>query len=179
MNSQLTLHKTRPSIATKIISYTPGRLRLRVAQSDRLPERMQRITSILSSRPNIHQVKTNLHQGTIVINHLASQEGLTDVLATLEDLGLIFAEITEGKTEATTTITNAILDLNQRVFSASGGVADLRLLFPLGLGLLSVRQLILKGWQLEVIPWYVLAWYAFDSFIKLNTNHQEALKSES
>jgi hypothetical protein len=32
-----------------------------------------------------------------------------------------------------------------------------------------MRQLMIKGLQLEVIPWYVLAWYAFDSFLKLNT----------
>jgi hypothetical protein len=45
---------------------------------------------------------------------------------------------------------------------------DLRFLFPLSLSLLALRQLLVKGWQLELIPWYVLAWYAFDSFIKLH-----------
>ncbi|HLO88354.1 MAG TPA: hypothetical protein VK203_25575 [Nostocaceae cyanobacterium] len=178
MNGQLTLHKTRASIDTKIISRTPGRLRLRVAPSDRQPERMQRISSILESRPNISRVKTNLHQGSIVINHIATEDSLADVLTTLGDLGIIFAEITQGKTETASTISSALLDLNQRMFRASGGVADLRLLFPLGMGILSVRQLILKGWQLELIPWYVLAWYAFDSFIKLNINHQAAASTE-
>ena len=37
--------------------------------------------------------------------------------------------------------------------------------------MLAMRQLIAKGWQLELIPWYVLAWYAFDSFIKLHSTN--------
>ena len=39
---------------------------------------------------------------------------------------------------------------------------------PLGLGTLALGQLITKGPQLDKIPWYNLAWYAFDSFNKLN-----------
>jgi hypothetical protein len=33
---------------------------------------------------------------------------------------------------------------------------------------LDFRQLIIKGLQIDEIPWYSLAWYAFDSFVKLN-----------
>lgn len=45
---------------------------------------------------------------------------------------------------------------------------DLQLLVPVGFGAIALRQFLTKGLQLDDIPWYVLAWYAFDSFIKLN-----------
>lgn len=59
-------------------------------------------------------------------------------------------------------------DLNAQVRDISHDLVDLRTLAPLGLGAIALRQLLLKGLQVEDIPWYVLAWYAFDSFIKLH-----------
>jgi hypothetical protein len=58
-------------------------------------------------------------------------------------------------------------NLNQKIRQTSNGKVDLGFLIPLSFALLACRQLIIKGWQLELIPWYVLAWYAFDSFLKL------------
>jgi len=45
---------------------------------------------------------------------------------------------------------------------------DLRFLFPLILTLLALQQLFSKSPCLNTAPWYILAWYAFDSFLKLN-----------
>ncbi|MGJ5629745.1 HMA2 domain-containing protein [Nostoc sp. CALU 1950] len=162
--------KTPPKpISTKVVSSTPGRLRLRVAHSHRQPEKMQRIANALLANPHINQVKTNFHHGSIVINH----DGLENVLATLKDLGIIFADVSEGNTEAAAGVSSAVVDLNQRIKQLTHGAFDLRILFPLGLASLSVRQLFKRGLQLEMIPWYVLAWYAFDSFIKLHGTSQE------
>jgi hypothetical protein len=44
------------------------------------------------------------------------------------------------------------------------GRADLRTLLPVGLGALAVRE-VLSG-RAVAAPWYVLAWYAFDSFTR-------------
>ncbi|WP_228054719.1 DUF5132 domain-containing protein [Gloeocapsopsis crepidinum] len=69
---------------------------------------------------------------------------------------------------ATEYIIDAFKDINTQVRQATNNMADLQLLLPLGLGAIALRQLLTKGLQIEEIPWYVLAWYAFDSFIKLN-----------
>ncbi|MBD2561474.1 MULTISPECIES: HMA2 domain-containing protein [Nostoc] len=171
--------KTSPqSISTKVVSSTPGRLRLRVAHSHRQPEKMQRIASALSANSHINRVTTNVHHGSIVINHDGNDGSLENVLATLKDLGIVFADVTEGNTEAAAGVSSALVDLNQRVKQSTHGAFDLRILFPLGLASLSVRQLLNKGLELEVIPWYVLAWYAFDSFIKLHRTSQEQSTNE-
>ncbi len=44
---------------------------------------------------------------------------------------------------------------------------DLRLLVPLALGLLSLRQFARGDDRLSEAPWYLLAWYASESFSKL------------
>ncbi|MEA5506296.1 hypothetical protein VB735_24930 [Halotia wernerae UHCC 0503] len=173
-----TLKTPYQPISTRVVSSTPGRLRLRVAHSHRQLKKMQRIASALKANPHINQVKTNVHHGSIVINHDGEDGSLENVLATLQDLGIIFADIAEGNTEAAAGLSAAFIDLNQRVKQATDGTFDLRILFPLGLASLSLRQLFNKGLQLETIPWYVLAWYAFDSFIKLNKQSQNESTTE-
>ena len=79
---------------------------------------------------------------------------------------------------ASTTVIKTATDLNQRVKTATKDAVDLRFLVPLGFGILAMRQLVVKGWQLELIPWYVLAWYAFDSFIKLHSNNEQYVGRE-
>ncbi|MBE9014774.1 DUF5132 domain-containing protein [Chroococcidiopsis sp. CCALA 051] len=63
---------------------------------------------------------------------------------------------------------NVISSFNEQVRQTTGGVVDLRLLVPAGLGALALRQILIKGLELDEIPWYTLAWYAFDTFVKLN-----------
>lgn len=59
-------------------------------------------------------------------------------------------------------------EMNNLAGQATAGLVDLRLLLPLGLGALALNQLLKKGPDWESIPWNVLAWYAFDTFMKFN-----------
>lgn len=63
---------------------------------------------------------------------------------------------------------NVISEFNDQVKQTTAGVVDLRWLVPAGLGAFALRQMLSKGLQLDEIPWYTLAWYAFDTFTKLN-----------
>ncbi|OKH29325.1 DUF5132 domain-containing protein [Chroogloeocystis siderophila] len=74
----------------------------------------------------------------------------------------------QNKSGASEYIIDVFTEFNAQVKEMTNGVADLRLLLPLGLSAIALRQLLTKGLQIEEIPWYVLAWYAFDSFTKLN-----------
>lgn len=166
-------------ISTRVVSSTPGRLRLRVAPSHRQSGEMQRIANELQTNPNVHQVRMNIPNGSIIINHDGEDGSLNNVFTSLRDLGIIFGDIALGKSDAAEEVSNAVVDLNKRVRQATDNVVDLRFLFPLGLGIFSIRQLLARGLQLEIIPWYVLAWYAFDSFIKLHTTSQAQSNTKS
>lgn len=78
--------------------------------------------------------------------------------------------LTDGKSAIAQDLENVMSDFNADVNRMTNGVADLRLILPLALALLAIQQLLRQGFKLEEIPWYILAWFAFDSFIKLNNN---------
>lgn len=155
-------------IATKIVSFTPGRFRLKISRPYRQPDNIKTLATALENHPQVSQVQTNPTTGSIVVYH--SQETSADRLsAILQDLGLIYSEaVNTEKSETAEQVVNATNDLNRRVLEATNGLVDLRLLIPLGFGTLAIRQLLVKGLLLDSIPAYVFLWYAFDSFIKLH-----------
>lgn len=170
-SSELNGHKRMKSmtqpIQTHVVSQIPGRLRLRVASKHRHPENIEKIADTLAAHPHVEDVRTNYHTGSIVIHHTDHHEIAKDIIATAQDVMTIAGTIIE-RSEAAVGVSNAVQDLNQRVAHLTNGTVDLRFLLPLGFGTLAVRQLIVKGLQFDIIPWYVLAWYCFDSFIKLH-----------
>jgi hypothetical protein len=87
--------------------------------------------------------------------------------------------VTNGKSEVAKEVINIISDLNTDVGKMTNGVVDLRVILPLGIGLLSLRQLLTKGLELEEIPWYILAWYAFDMFARMNFEDENQLTNLS
>lgn len=162
------------SIVVRILSQTPGRIRIRVALSPRQREQINLIVVGLKHRSGIERVRANFHSGTITVFHNPKSINSVQILDLLTDLGLSFSKITPKYPSLTPEysmaaigVTQVTQDLNQKIRQTSNGKVDLGFLIPLSFALLAWRQLIIKGWQLELIPWYVLAWYAFDSFLKL------------
>jgi hypothetical protein len=160
---------------THIVSSTPHRTRFRVSQKRRNKAEMKRIAEALKAEPDVTEVHTNVQTGSIVVQHEYRHNSLQDISATLQDLGIILGTVVgveipsmDGKSAVASDLTSAVSDLNKRVGEATKGIVDLRFIIPLGLGTLAIRQLLRNGWQIEAAPWYVLAYYAFDSFIKLH-----------
>ncbi len=160
---------------THVVSSTPSRTRLRVSPKRRNHQEMARIANALNAHPEVHEVRTNLQTGSIVVHHTHNEGWQEEMTAILQDLGIILGSVADveeplsgGKSEVAGDIASAVKDLNERFGLATNGVVDLRMLFPMGLAALSLRELIQNEWEFETAPWYVLAWYAFDSFIKLH-----------
>lgn len=121
-------------------------------------------------------------KNSIVISEKV-KEALAQVQEVFEDLAAeVQAELAaQPQAETSTTqnqqsnrtpvaegLSNAVSQFNEQVKQTTVGVVDLRLLVPAGLAALAFRQMLSKGLQLDEIPWYTLAWYAFDTFMKLN-----------
>lgn len=87
--------------------------------------------------------------------------------------------VTNGKSEVAKDVINVISDINKDVSRMTNGVADLRVILPLAVALLSLQQVFRKGLQLDEIPWYILAWYAFDIFTRLNFEDETQLNNLS
>lgn len=158
---------------TQIVSATPGRTRLRVSTKRRNEKEMARIAAALKKKLKAPEADINVTTGSILVRH--PHKGVADLRAILQDLGVILDSATRipmpamgGESVVASDMSNAISDLNRRLGLATGGLLDLRILAPLGFGTLAVLQWMRRGWQFEIVPWYVLAYVAFDSFIKLH-----------
>ncbi|MEQ8753018.1 MAG: hypothetical protein RID09_05780 [Coleofasciculus sp. G1-WW12-02] len=174
------LRETTPEIGSspiyvELISQTPGRVRLRVAPEYRQSQDIEPLIKLLNERLEIYRVRANIHSGSITIFYAQDHINFEGVWAILQDLGVTFSPISEqprnsanGQSDAAASVTYAVTHLNHRVRRATDGMVDLRFLIPLGFSVLAIRQLVVKGLMIEAIPWYVLAWYSFDSFIKLH-----------
>jgi hypothetical protein len=186
--AQTVQNQDASKIQAQIISQTPGRIRLRVHHTHRHKHKLEPIGDALKKRVEIYRVKTNIPNGSITVHHGRELLSGEDIRAILKDLGIILVEITEeiplpldvnGKSSAAVGITKATTDLNQRVKKITRGAIDLRFIMPFTFAVLAWRQLWLRGLQFETIPWYVLAWYSFDSFIKLNQSGESSSQARS
>lgn len=78
-------------------------------------------------------------------------------------------------TQTADQLKDAVNELNAQIRWITNDLLDLRILFSAGLSAFAIRQLIVRGLCLEEIPWYAVAWYALDTFVKF---HPEAEASE-
>jgi hypothetical protein len=162
--------------AVAVVHATSGRLRLRVrATSTEVREVLDRVAHTADASPL--RVSTNLRTRSALVAWNPSEldvveavELLRNAHPALHDLTPPPDAIVQPRRQSTvaTHIAKSLSQADRRVFHATEGVLDLRMLVPIGLAAYSVRQLIRTGPQLGKTPWYVLAYYAFDTFIKLH-----------
>jgi Heavy metal associated domain 2 len=121
--------------------------------------------------PQIDKIRTNAQTGSITVYYEREQVNFEEVLSQLQNLGILIEDppkILSETSKAAANLKSMMAGLNQRVKQVTEGEVDLRFLIPLLFSLLALRQLFSKSPRLKTAPWYILAWYAFDSFLKLN-----------
>lgn len=161
-------------IYAEIVSQTSGRLRIRLAREARDQKLIHSLANYLKNKLEISRIRTNLQTGSITIFYATNLSNFQQIKADFLNLGVqlldrdFSPDVWTQKSLGAEKIVNFLGAVNQRVGQETQGTIDLRLLVPLGFSVLAIRQLLIKGLILDYIPWYVLAWYAFDSFIKLH-----------
>jgi hypothetical protein len=151
-----------------IVSNTPGRLRFRVAREHRQPATLATIADTLKSfADQVHTVRATVSTGSITLYYSGDAVDFNETMAALQQFGMVVVDVPSGRSQASTQVTNTLARANQWLAFQTEGTMDLRVLVPLIFAFLALRQLT-KSPGLNTAPWYVLAWYAFDSFCKLN-----------
>lgn len=170
--TEFPLEKVSTPLPLRVISRTPGRVRLRVPPEHREGETIAQIASTIQVFfPQIHTIRTNIQTGSLTVYYEREQVNFEEILSQLPSFGVIIdegAKILPETSQPAAKLTSAIAGLNQRVKQTTAGSFDLRFLMPLFLSLLALRQVFSNSPGLKTAPWYILAWYAFDSFLKLN-----------
>ncbi|MDR9402001.1 MAG: DUF5132 domain-containing protein [Halothece sp. Uz-M2-17] len=149
---------------------------------------------LITSAENVQQPSVRALLKAVIALQERGKEALAQLDEAIEDLRAeVEAELAqEGETESESEKTTAFYNEENSVFAemmikgmseldaslrkATQGTIDARSLLSILFAALALRQLILKGFQFDDVPWYVLAWYAFDSFIKFHD--RQALMSK-
>jgi hypothetical protein len=137
---------------------------------------MARLAEAIEESPKVSSVETNLRTWTIIVHH--KEEALADIKAEFKDLGVILMAAA-GVETSSRSLTDAVSSLDGRLCSASGGLLSLKLLVPVGFSVLAVLQIARRGFEIGGAPWYLLAYFAFESFIRFYGQEEQCEPAES
>jgi copper chaperone CopZ len=160
-----------------VVHAIPGRLRLRLERAGLSSEFVAALETTLLSTPGVHEVRVTVQTGSVVIRFDPAQldpERLIAQARASQLLELVRADRPEDLVKAVPTsltaarVQRAFHEVDVRLSELSQGRWDLRSVVPAAFGVLALRQIVTNFGDLAGVPWYALAWYAFDSFWKLN-----------
>lgn len=165
----------RGSHQARAVSVTPGRIRVRVERGPGSGADLVALSEALEPIPEIDDIRLRPHSSSAIIGF--DPRNIAAVHEQLSDLGIQMPrENPAAPADPVTSIRTAAGLINQEVTKRVPG-GDLRLLIPIALGLMSVRQVVRGEERLKDAPWYLLAWYASESFFKLQQADSSAGRS--
>ncbi|HEY2706167.1 MAG TPA: hypothetical protein VGL20_20995 [Candidatus Dormibacteraeota bacterium] len=164
---------------------TSSRLRLRLeGDPDEVAGLLERVASTAAAHPGVRSVRTDLRTGSALLTWDPEQLDLPAAIElcrkahqALRDIAppQLVGAVERPLSEAASRLLDRVSTANRRVHDATGGKVDLRFLVPAGFAALSLRQLLRTGPAVGSMPWYALAYYAFDSFVKLHGDGEPSL----
>jgi hypothetical protein len=166
-----------PPTKGQVVSVLPGRVRFRLRDADRAL--LPRIHQHLVFQPGIRKVMVNEMTGSVLVHCDHPTVSCQDILAMIYDLGVVvrnLEEATEGLgplTESNGTEKNLIAtvdDLDRRLSAATGKNIDLKMVLPLAVSSVGLRQLIVEG--LGDTSGLFLLWIGVDMYLRLNRRRQ-------
>ena len=145
-----------------VASAVPGRIRLR-ATDRRGRDRLASLADELGTWPDVTAVHVRSQSSSLVVRF--DPEHASAVADRLLELGVAVRPGGPSPVSRSpaTAIEVAAGAANRAVGRRLDGT-DLRVLVPLGLGLLAARRAMRGDQRLADAPWYVLAWYASETF---------------
>ena len=164
----------RPLATAHLVSATPGRVRLRLPAGATDRNLLAAASDALAARAEVRRAEARWQTRSLVVEF---DPGAGEAAwAALGELGLA-RPAAPPTTPAETAdpeaarVLGGLTRVNSLVARRTGGT-DLRTLVPVGLGMLALRQLVRGDQRLADAPWYVLAWYASETFQKFHAQRR-------
>lgn len=148
----------------RVASAIPGRIRLRaIDRAGR--QRLASLTDELGAWPEVTGVQPRAQSSSLIVR--CEPKHAPAVADRLRELGVDprAGGPSPAPRSPAAAIGGAASSANRAVGRRLDGT-DLRVLVPLGLGLLAARRAMSGDHRLADAPWYVLAWYASETFWK-------------
>jgi hypothetical protein len=169
----------------RLVHAVPGRLRLRLERNDLTAEFIQALEVALLTTDGVREVQVTPQTGSVVVRFDPTQLDLERLMAQARPRQLLALERADRPEDLKKTVPTSLTaariqrafhEVDVRLSELSQGRWDLRSVVPATFGVLALRQIVTNFGELAGIPWYVLAWYAFDSFWKLNEQARVTLQ---
>jgi copper chaperone CopZ len=160
-----------------VVSAVPGRVRLRSNHRPPAADHIAAVGRAFEAVEGVTAVTIRPSSSSVLVTFDPQDAHVATELSSL--LGPAGTESSVSRPiDLDVRITSAIGTVNHAVARSTGGI-DLRQLLPFGLGLLSLRQALAGRGRLTEAPWYLLAWYASETFLKLHDRPSEDPQSRT
>lgn len=151
-----------------------GRMRVRVEGSR--AERTRALRALREHLGDRTEVSVSPRTGSALITYDPSEMQVTTILTLLREADHVFDRLQtpaiqhiEGSSSAVgRRLQSGLGAANRSVYVATAGTFDLRVMVPAAFAGLALRQVVSQGLRVRDAPWYLLAYYAFDSYMKLH-----------
>jgi hypothetical protein len=164
----------RPLIV-RIVHASPGRIRAKVPREAFDSPLLRQAEDALLAVDGVQSVKRNPTASSVLVTYDPAVATVPALFAALADKNVTLVapqdepERSPGRGGARTTVAGWLAmpfrESDRKVADVTGHTIDVRTLLPIGLAALAARE-VLSG-RAHVAPWYTLAWWAFDSYLKL------------
>ena len=148
----------------------PGRLRVRFEPRPVDPEALAALLARLSQRPGVRSARYRPTSGSVVVEYdprAVREAALIGELPGARAPAARAGAAPMESTPAARAVSRGWWEADAFLARASGGRMDLKMLLPLALALLAVRQLFLQG-ALGAAPWHALLWYSYNVFYQFH-----------
>lgn len=152
--------------SASVVSAVPGRLRIRVARGRSAAGELDRVERALDTIGEVTEVAVRPHARSVVA-HFDPRDAAA-VTDRLQALGIAPVTDAAGRWGDPAVVVRDAAGVVNGAVARRVPHGDLRTLVPLGLGLVSVRQALRGPDRLRDAPWYLLAWYASETFFRFH-----------
>jgi hypothetical protein len=159
----------------RIVHLVPGRLRAKIPGL--APDTAATLERRIAELPGVHAVRATARTESLVVTFDPTMLDQSTIARQLHSRRLLtlelidpdhYSRITKPPSEVAFGVKRIFHEVDVRLGELTEGKWDLRSVVPCVFGVMALRALIANPASLGAAPWYVLAWYAFDSFWKLN-----------
>jgi len=147
----------------------PGRLRLRFPPREVDPAALAALLARLSGRPGVRSARYNPASGSVLVEY---DPAALPEAALIRDLPVVEAALERERlvppsTPIARSVARGWWETDAFLSRVSRGQMDLRMLLPLSLLLVALRQLFLQG-ELGAAPWHALLWYSYNLYYQFH-----------
>ena len=168
------------SAGGRVVHRVPGRVRIKFDRAEMAPEALARLRQAIVELDGVTRCDANPWTTSLVIHYDAAGLDMAQLAGAVGGLAPegagsdrpALAHERHPHSRFARGLNARFMALDRRIRQLTGHRVDLKLAVPVGFGVLAARQIIASSGSLPAIPWYVLLWYAFDSYLRLHHTPQ-------